>query len=500
MKGRLFSLVLLLVSIFTLKAQQNTPKFELIKTFDGHVGAVENIINCPDNTHFLVTDDGAYLYLRNKKSLELIKRVRAHTATINSCHFSADGTQLITASDDGKVKVWNYPALTLNFEIKAKFNRVAFAVFAGRPGGIVYGGYESGRLMSSEGLQYVEHASETSPGKHILVQRSRFYKGFAYGVTDGMLTPSRRSLLFGDGYAVFALDSRTLKKADSIPLRQIANNIAISNTHLYVWAQGQVEYFAFNEYGSQLAKPLGIIPVFEGSSSMANYSRIALTGKGYMATGNVYGQVVLLKEGAPQIIKRWKAHNGALHGLLFLNDGKLLLTGGNDGLLKVWGEPEEEEEEEPVIVPQMEEPAPPVTIEKPPLPDSVNGMAIVRVQANLAKPTTLNTRQVVEQQKMSLTAGDWELLVWDRQKVDGDSISLWINGEWFLKDHLLTATQKAYALPLAAGTYYLVLHAHNLGEVPPNTAGILLRQGRFQRVVDLKSDLSRSAMLVIEVK
>jgi len=513
MKRKLEFIVFLYFCLFGLSAQQEIPPFELLKTFDGHVGAVENIVSCPDNTHILVSDDGAYLYLRDKKTLELVKRVRAHTSTINSCHFSADGTLLITASDDGKIKVWNYPALTLNYEIKAKFNRVAFAVFAGKPGGVVYGGYESGRLMASEGVQYVEQASGNGPGRHMLIQRSRFYRGFAYGVTDGMLSASRRTLLFGDGYAVFALDARTLKRVDSIPLRQISNNLAISNNHLYVWAQGQLEYFAFNENASQIAKSLGTVPIFEGSSSMANYSRIALTGRGYMATGNVYGQVVLLREGSPQIIKRWKAHNGVLHGLLFLDEGKRLLTGGNDGMLKLWGEPEEEEVVEEEIIAERNETdfkektkeqtseimvvLPP---EPEPEPDSVNGMAIVRVQANLTKPTTLNSRRVVEQQKMTLSPGDWELLVWDRQKVDGDSVSLWINGEWFLTDHLLTATQKAYALPLKPGIYYLVLHAHNLGEIPPNTAGILLRQGRFQRVVDLKSDLSRSAMLVLEVK
>jgi hypothetical protein len=83
--------------------------------------------------------------------------------------------------------------------------------------------------------------------------------------------------------------------------------------------------------------------------------------------------------------------------------------------------------------------------------------------------------------------------------VDGDTVSIWLNHVPFLKEHGLTRAKQTFSLPLQPGNYFLVLHAHNLGSKPPNTAGLRLELGELSYEMDLSSDLKRSATLQLTV-
>ena len=89
------------------------------------------------------------------------------------------------------------------------------------------------------------------------------------------------------------------------------------------------------------------------------------------------------------------------------------------------------------------------------------------------------------------------LLIWDAQKVDGDSISLMLNGEFILENHLLTKTPKRIRATLKSKDNRLVLYAHNLGTIPPNTATISILDTGNQKEVTLMADEQNSQAVIV---
>ena len=87
--------------------------------------------------------------------------------------------------------------------------------------------------------------------------------------------------------------------------------------------------------------------------------------------------------------------------------------------------------------------------------------------------------------------------VWDSQKVDGDTISLFCNGVPTLKQMPLTAQQDSFWLTLKEGYNEVLLYAHNLGSIPPNTATIIITLGNVVLNAELNSDLETSERIMI---
>ena len=80
--------------------------------------------------------------------------------------------------------------------------------------------------------------------------------------------------------------------------------------------------------------------------------------------------------------------------------------------------------------------------------------------------------------------------------IDGDTMSLFFNGEWLLDHYGVTKAKKAIKLNFKPNTKnFLVLFANNLGKSPPNTAAILFSNGKTNRFVKLSSDLKTCSAL-----
>lgn len=82
------------------------------------------------------------------------------------------------------------------------------------------------------------------------------------------------------------------------------------------------------------------------------------------------------------------------------------------------------------------------------------------------------------------------LSVYDSKKIDGDTISLYFNGEALLKNFPLSNIPWKTTLTLTPGASNdLVLFAHNLGSIPPNTATLKIIENGNAHIVNLNSDL-----------
>ncbi len=87
--------------------------------------------------------------------------------------------------------------------------------------------------------------------------------------------------------------------------------------------------------------------------------------------------------------------------------------------------------------------------------------------------------------------------VYDNAEVDGDSISLFFNGKLILKNKRLC--EKGYLMELAVDTdkfsNELIMHAENLGTIPPNTALMVVKDGTKRYEVRISSDLKNSGVI-----
>ncbi|MBC7554432.1 MAG: hypothetical protein H7257_10680 [Taibaiella sp.] len=87
----------------------------------------------------------------------------------------------------------------------------------------------------------------------------------------------------------------------------------------------------------------------------------------------------------------------------------------------------------------------------------------------------------VDDGKEIITGADTVTLdVWDYGTIDGDEVTVLLNGKSLLTDYLLTGLQRRLHIPLSHGVNTITIIAGNEGEAPPNTARLLLMDGEKQ--------------------
>ena len=96
----------------------------------------------------------------------------------------------------------------------------------------------------------------------------------------------------------------------------------------------------------------------------------------------------------------------------------------------------------------------------------------------------------IQVQKRKLT-----ISVWDHNTVDGDVVSLKLGPEWILTNYELTAEKQVLNVTLLGFSQDLVLYAHNVGMVPPNTVTVSVFDGQTTQRFSLESNMETSESL-----
>lgn len=93
------------------------------------------------------------------------------------------------------------------------------------------------------------------------------------------------------------------------------------------------------------------------------------------------------------------------------------------------------------------------------------------------------------------------LAFYDNGVIDGDSISVYVNGENIIANARLTATatKKTIALP-DADLIEVILVAENLGSIPPNTGLLVIKDGSNSYQVNFSADLQTNAAILLKRK
>jgi hypothetical protein len=89
--------------------------------------------------------------------------------------------------------------------------------------------------------------------------------------------------------------------------------------------------------------------------------------------------------------------------------------------------------------------------------------------------------------------------LYDNASVDNDTVTIFVNKQAVLKRHRLTEQPWQFNLPISrTEPTEIILQAENLGEIPPNTALMVLEIGQRSYEIRLSATLESHAVLVIE--
>lgn len=115
------------------------------------------------------------------------------------------------------------------------------------------------------------------------------------------------------------------------------------------------------------------------------------------------------------------------------------------------------------------------------------------------QPTTLNDRKVNKQGSVKISNPTATIAVWDHGAMDSDTISLNVNGVWLLENFPLRKERKELVVEFDPnGANFIILYAHNLGTIPPNTASVSISDGKKTQTLKLKSSLNNCGSINVK--
>lgn len=126
-------------------------------------------------------------------------------------------------------------------------------------------------------------------------------------------------------------------------------------------------------------------------------------------------------------------------------------------------------------------------------------------KATLAKLPEATPAQLDRVSKKSgplvkVTKGTFRIGLRDHQLIDGDIVTILVNGHILVEGYELKKRITWFDAPLIEGDNQITLFAENLGSQAPNTASITLQADKYKKEVILSSDMEESAFFIIRVE
>lgn len=123
----------------------------------------------------------------------------------------------------------------------------------------------------------------------------------------------------------------------------------------------------------------------------------------------------------------------------------------------------------------------------------------IRKEINvLNKPYEDQTNRVVKVGRtVEVNNMNIRIKIWDCGTVDGDYATLFLNGERILNNYKVMKYKKGIPVKLNAEENILILHAEDLGDIPPNTVAVSVVDGKNETVIIMNSNLKESDAILI---
>lgn len=112
--------------------------------------------------------------------------------------------------------------------------------------------------------------------------------------------------------------------------------------------------------------------------------------------------------------------------------------------------------------------------------------------------TSFKDRATKISDTLSIERKEIEIFLWDDNVMDGDIVSLYLNGKVVLDKHPLKKERFQFHLPLSAGENTLSLFAENMGMIPPNTVSMIIKDDLKSYRLRLESDFKTNDSLILD--
>ena len=126
------------------------------------------------------------------------------------------------------------------------------------------------------------------------------------------------------------------------------------------------------------------------------------------------------------------------------------------------------------------------------------------VNANAAiKPKPPTDRKIEKIRDISFSSDSLLLSFYDNGTIDGDTISMVLNGMIIAEKIKLTTNAFRMTIPTKINpndSLMLVMHAESLGLIPPNTGLLIIQDGTTRHEIRFEGDLQRSSAIVLKRK
>jgi len=417
------------------------------------------------------------LYLRDLSNGELKNKIPAHNARVNTLAFNSTGKLLISSTSDGEIKIFDFAKNQIIQSIYSPdYSGMRFVLFSIADGFIYFNG--NNRL-------YKTRSDLTQKVEKIINENDTIY--------DAVITNDRSSLIYSTGNVLKVMNTRTdvIRQefnAGTSPLEKLC---LLRDSLLVSWSKdGTISFWTY-KFGQLMPTPSFWFKA--GNPSAMNFSQ---DGK-FMVSGNIGNWARIWNPFEREIEQELFGHQSTVTASEFGTDEKTLFTGSLDGSILIWKKTEQPLLPDSTKVISNLKPSPPVIV-----PDEqshvntqqVHAPEVEMTEANI--PKIINGRKVIQSETIEVSQSVLTIYVFDNSSIDGDTMSLFFNGEWLLDHYGVTKVKKAITLNFKPNTNnFLVLFANNLGKSPPNTAAILFSDGKRNRFIKLSSDLKTCSAL-----
>ena len=407
---------------------------ELIKSFVGNSQKSEIITFTPHDEILLSGDFSGYINYWDITNQKLISSIKAHFGKINRIEFSENGEYFLTfSSDDKKVKIWSFSGQDTLVNFDIQ-NTPSFAIF-----------YDENSVLIGDEDGAIFHKDFFYPEKD-----STFHKN-SLPVYDASLNKINNKLVITDNNSIKIIDLNNEKKIDFEIENEYSSRFVKSMYYspeiLMTWSQnGIVNFWNLNQ--QKMIRELRAKNNFH-ELSINQYSKVLLTG--------YYKEKALLFDLKNIDLERELDENIQLVNTYLTNDyNEFMISSSEEGrhrLMQVKG-----------------------------------GSGI--------KPLSLQKRDVEIQKVITVGSDKINLSVWDNERVDGDRISLSLNGKWILRNYEIAKEKHSLDIELIKNQVNeLVFFAENLGEIPPNTTAINIKYEGYNKTHIMRSNMDKSASI-----
>ncbi len=440
--------------------------------------AVHQAIFSPDAKFVAaITEGDADVLIYEADSNKLKTRLKGQAGTVQNIAYSAKGNWIATANANGSVSI---------FEVKTAKLLKSF--------------YPDSKITATEGLK-MNFVGFTAEDKSIV-----------FGGDDGKITEVRnfmkapQSIYIGESSSPIVCGAvskdRTLIAWASANLLYVRNQVTSAHK-VIAGSSDEITALAFSGDGKMVAVrcKTKVVDIWElktankrrsikaaGQPAGPDYTGLAYSADGrYLITASMDPSPGIWDDDY-RLQYQLIGHRRAARCVDFSQDSRMCLSGADDGTIYIWYKAEPMTTTEDMKRYRRDPNRKPDRDTSVMNPDGTGETKVTYTAEKL--PTALDGRKVLVNHPVEVHSKNITFYVWDNDQPDGDIISIYFDNKWILSNYRLTAKKKIINAKIEGeGSAYLMLYAHNEGDISPNTAGISIYDGYRETRLDLKSDL-----------